>query len=253
VERSPALHELQALFWRALNGSVDPGLETVIGSTPTLSGTDRLGIYRRMFAGRLHDVLAEDFERTAAALGADRFAETVRAYLAAHPSRHPSVRHLGRHFAAFLAANPPTGAPAWLADLARLEWARVEVFDAPDATPVGPERLAAVPAAEWPRLTLVPIPALEVLDSAWPVHLAWRDGGDPPVAPTALRIWRQEATVYHTAMDALEREALARLQAGERFGEICQAVSHLEPEMAAAEAGSLLARWVEDGLIAGLR
>jgi hypothetical protein len=54
-------------------------------------------------------------------------------------------------------------------------------------------------------------------------------------------------------MDALEREALARLQAGERFGEICQAVSHLEPEMAAAEAGSLLARWVEDGLIAELR
>jgi hypothetical protein len=253
VERSPALREIQALFWRALNGAVDPALEAAIVSTPALPGAGRLGIYAGMYTGRLHDVLAEDFERTAKELGAERFAETVRVYLQEHPSEHPSVRHLGRHFAAFLASNPPAGAPPWLADLARLEWGRVEVFDAPDAAPIDLQRLRAVPVADWPGITLVPIPALDVLASAWPVHLIWRDAGDPPATPTALRIWRQNGTVYHAAMDALEREALARLRSGECFGEICEALTHLEPEAAAAEAGALLARWVEDGLIAGVR
>jgi hypothetical protein len=253
VERLPALHELQALFWRALNGSVDPALEAAIVSTPTLPGADRIAIYRGMYVNRLHDVLAEDFERTAEVIGRDRFGETARAYLAAHPSEHPSVRHLGRYFAGFIASHPPAGAPPWLADLARLEWARVEVFDAPDTTPVTVERLAAVAPEGWSGLRFVPVWAMEVLESAWPLHQIWRDGGDPPPDPTALRIWRQDGLVYHAPMDALERAALARLVSGQCFGEICEALTHLDPEAAAAEAGSLLVRWVEDGLIAELR
>ena len=253
MERSLALHELQALFWRALNGSVDPALEAAIVSTPALPGADRIDIYRGMYVNRLHDVLAEDFERTAEVLGPERFGETVRAYLAAHPSEHPSVRHLGRHFADFIATHPPGGAPPWLADLARLEWARVEVFDAPDATPITVQRLVAVPAEGWSGLRFAPVPAMEVLESAWPLHQIWRDGGDPPLDPTALRVWRQDGLVYHAPMDALEREALARLVSGQCFGEICEALTHLDPEAAAAEAGSVLVRWVEDGLIADLR
>jgi hypothetical protein len=53
-------------------------------------------------------------------------------------------------------------------------------------------------------------------------------------------------------MDGLEREALARLLSGQPLGEICEVFSHLEPGAAGAEAGSLLARWVEDGLIGDL-
>src|SRR5262249_61021381 len=103
----PALGELQALFWRTLNGSTEPALEAVVVSTPALPAAGRLDIYARMYFWRLHDALAGDFEKTAAALGADRFADTVRAYLAAHPSGHPSVPHLGRHFAGFPREAPP--------------------------------------------------------------------------------------------------------------------------------------------------
>jgi hypothetical protein len=250
---SPALREIQALFWRGLNGAVDPALEAAVVSTPALGAADRLQIYRAMYVGRLHDVLAEDFERTAAVVGPETFAETVRAYLAAHPSEHPSVRHLGRRFAAFLAEAPPPGAAPWLGDLARLEWARVEVFDAPDARPVDLAEARLVAETDWPGLVLVPIPALEVVESAWPVQRAWADGVDLAPEPTRLRVWRQDGCVYHAAMDRLEGAALAGLQAGQSFGEICEALGDLEPDTAAAEAGSLLARWLEDGLIAGLR
>jgi len=249
---SPALRDLQALFWRSLTEPPDTALEALVVSTPLLPGAQRLGIYSTMYAARLQDVLAEDFERVAAVLG-DGFAPVVRAYLAEHPSDQPSVRHLGRHLPAFLAATPPPAAPAWLPDLARLEWARVEVFDAPDLSPIDQDRLRGVPEANWPDLVLVPIPALVVLESAWPLHAIWRGETDPRPSPTALRIWRQEGVVFHAPMDGLEREAVARLRSGQRLGEICEAFSHLEPTAAGAEAGALLARWVEDGLIGALR
>jgi hypothetical protein len=247
----PPLRDLQALFWRTLNGASEPALEGVVVSTPGLAAAERLDIYGRMYFWRLHDALAEDFEKTAAALG-ERFADVVRGYLADHPSGHPSVRHLGRDFAGFLAARPPDGAPMWLADLARLEWARVEVFDAPDADPIRADDLRAIDGAEWPALTLRPTAALELIESPWPLHEIWRDGGAPSPADTSLRVWRESGAVYHCAMDPLERDALVRLRSGASFADICEALAHLEPDAAAAEAGSILARWLDDGLIVGL-
>jgi len=250
--REPALRELQALFWRTLNGASEPALEAAVAATPALGAADRLDIYARMYFWRLRDALAEDFEKTAAVLGDDAFADAVRAYLAVHPSAHPSVRHLGRHFPGFLGASPPAGFPPWLADLASLEWARVVVFDAPDTPPpVRADDLRAIPAGDWPGLRLRATSALEVVHSAWPLHTIWQDGGDPRPAPTALRVWREEGAVYHCAMDPLEREALAGLLSGASFGDICGALGHLEPDAAAAEAGSILARWLDDGLIVG--
>jgi hypothetical protein len=248
----PPLRDLQALFWRTLNGASEPALEAAVVSTPGLAAAERLDIYGRMYFWRLHDALAEDFEKTAAALGSERFADAVRGYLAEHPSGHPSVRHLGRDFAGFLAARPPDGAPAWLADLGRLEWARVEVFDAADADPIRADDLRAIDGADWPALRLRPTPALEVVESAWPLHEIWRDGGEPSPAPTSIRVWRDAGAVYHCAMDPLEREALAGLRSGASFGDICETLAHLDPDAAATEASSILARWLDDGLIVGV-
>jgi hypothetical protein len=188
------------LFWRTLSAS-EPALEAAVVSTPGLAAAERLDIYGRMYFWRLHDALAEDFEKTAAALGSERFADVVRGYLAEHPSGHPSVRHLGRDFAGFLAARPPDGAPAWLADLGRLEWARVEVFDAADADPIRAGDLRAIDAADWTALRLRPTPALEVVESAWPLHEIWRDGGDPSPARPRSASGATPGPVYHCAMD----------------------------------------------------
>ena len=248
---TPSLRDLQSLFWASLNGRQEPALRAVVRSTPGLGREDRLAIYAEMYVARLRDVLAEDFEKTAAALGPEGFTAVARAYLAEHPSEHPSVRHVGRHLPAFLASQPPPAAPVWLADLARLEWARVEVFDAPDDRPIGMADLLALPEAEWPQARLRAIPALEVVASDWPLHCIW-DGSRPDRTPTVLRIWRQNGGVYHCAMDAMEGVALAALREGRSFGEICEATADIDRAEAAAEAAALLARWIEDGLIAGV-
>jgi len=52
------------------------------------------------------------------------------------------------------------GAPPWIAELARFEWARLDLFDAPDAAPVALDALRAVAPEDWARLRFTPVPAL---------------------------------------------------------------------------------------------
>jgi hypothetical protein len=240
----PALRELQAAFWRSIAARPGDGapeaelLRIVPGGR--LAPPDRVAVYASMYLWRLVEALAEDFPKVAEALGRERFADVVRAYLAHHPSTEPSVRHLGRAFAAFLVGAEP----AWLADLARLEWARLDVFDAPDASPLTLDELRGVPAEEWPALRFVPVPALARLVAAWPVHELWSDPSEP-VAParTALRVWRDGFLVYQAPIDAVEEAALGHLLAGDPFGALCETVG--DP----ADAASLLLRWIADGIV----
>lgn len=249
---APALHELQRLFFRALEGDVTPALRDLVCSTPALAADRRIAIYADMYFWRLRGVLADDFEKTAAVLGDEAFTTAVRGYLGAHPSEHPSVRHVGRHFQAYLHAHLPSGAAPWIPDLAALEWARVETFDAADATAVRPADFGTVDPVDWPSIRFRVIPAMITVESGWPIHRAWDDPTTRLAPePTVLRVWRQDHVVYHCAVDRSEREAMRRLLAGEPFGSICEAFADLPPDDAGAAAGALIARWIEDGLVAG--
>lgn len=249
---APALREVQDAFWRSLarapgSGEApapDPALLAAVSPTPPLARAERVRVYADMYFLRLLDVLREDFPRVAGALGEERFEALAGAYLARHPSRHPSVRHVGAEFATFLAARP---LPAWLADLARLEWTRLEVFDEADDPVMTLDALRSVPADDWPGLRFAPVAALRTFVAGWPVHRLWQEESAAGAAParTALRVWRDRALgVYHTAMDDAEEVALAALVAGGTFAAVC------EPFDDPVEAGALLLRWIEDGIIA---
>jgi hypothetical protein len=240
---APPLRELQSAFWRALAtpGEPDARLLSVIRPTVALAPGDRVGIYAGMYLARIVDALREDFPKLAALLGEEPFADLVRDYLGEHPSAEPSIRHVGGALPAHVAARRP----GWLADVARLEWARLEVFDAPDETPLPPAALFDVPAEDWPGLRFALVPAVTRLVTGAPVHRLW-SGGSPPFAParTALRIWREGFAVYQTPMDVSEEAALDRLAAGGTFAAVC------EPFDDPADAAALLLRWLEDGIVA---
>jgi len=196
-------------------------------------------------------VLAEDFPRIAKILGGDAFDRLASDYLSAFPSVDPSVRHLGRALAEFLRERSDW--PPWTADLAALEWARVNAFDAPDDEPLSVAQLAAIDPARWPELRMAPVRSLEVLSLDWPAHRIWSEESaeHPAPAKTVLRVWRRaDFSVVHAPMDERESAAMRRMLAGETFGEICQAFADLDDDRAAQEAGALLLRWLEDGIIA---
>lgn len=270
------LGELQLRFLGALDPAsppIDAALLAAVNGTGSLDAAQRIRIYADMYRARLVDVLREDYPRVAAILGDADFAALACRYLARHPSTHPSVRHVGRRFADWIAGEA-TVAPN-LADLARLEWARVEVFDAADAEPLRLADLESLPPDEWPALRLRLIPACLVLESTWPVHAIWASADPDPEAdapadvcasadgaaerapetwtrePTVVRVWREGFSVSHAAMGPDEQRAFRVLARGEPFAEICAAIEEgLDADAAARQVGAILLRWLEDGLIA---
>jgi hypothetical protein len=262
------LRELQSRFLAVLGAAaaeagaecrattLDPALLQVVRGDGALGPAGRLEIYAGMYRTRLLDVLREDFPRTLAVLGDDAFAALAWRYVARHPSTHASVRHVGRRFADFLATEPSI--PVFVPDLARLEWARGEVFDAADAAPLRLCDLQATPAESWPALRFRPVPACVVVESDWPVHRIWAEAGLPATrcpepARTTVRVWREEWSVSHAAMGDAERRAFRALERGASFAEICAAGdTGLDASAAAREMGGILMRWLEDGLLCGV-
>jgi hypothetical protein len=257
-----SLGELQQRFLAAVTGGVaegapvaaDPALLALVRRQGTLGAVERLQIYADMYRTRLLDALRDDFPRARAVVGDPVFDALAGRYLAHRPSTHPSVRHVGGGFADHLAGEAE--APPFLADLAGLEWARVEVFDAPDPEPLRLADLATVAPDDWAAFCLRPIAACRVVEASWPVHEIWAAAADenaspvdPRPAPTTLRVWREEWSVSHAAMGAVEVQAFRALQRGEPFGAICAAVD-LPLEAAAREVGGVLLRWLEDGVLA---
>src|SRR5215510_9594225 len=132
-----SLHELQSRFFDSLAripgagpDSFDPILVKVVEGRGQLGPAARIDIYAQMYYARLLDVLRGDFPRVATVLGYEQFDAVVRAYLAQHPSTHPSLRYLAHCFPTFLKDRPEAELFPFLSDLAQLEWARLTVFDA---------------------------------------------------------------------------------------------------------------------------
>lgn len=258
------LRELQYSFFRSLatspgaSSGFEPILLDHVEGNSTLGPEERINIYAQMYFARLVEVLSQNFPRVFDILGFERFQDLVRAYIAQQPSVYPTIQDLGEHFSDFVAAHDVTQTWPFLGDLTRLEWLRLEVFDAPDAESLRLEDLQNIPPDEWPDLVFQLIPASQMLDSAWPVHSVWlAEDADQPktIQPeeTAVRIWRHELLVYQAPMQTTQKIALAAVRAGESFAGVCAALEAVLPaEEAPQVMGSLLLRWIEDGLLAKL-
>lgn len=226
------------------------------------SAAQRLRIYRDAYAARIVSVLRDDYPALCGALGREHFDALAREYLGAHPSRHPSLRYAGARLPEFIAGHAAArelrASAAWAADLARLELAVTDAFDAADVQPLARADLAALPPGSWHALELALVPGAQLLAFAHPVRAlrAAHDAAQPlaqaaltPLAECVL-VWRRGERVLHREVGAEEHALLARVARGARFGELCALAAEARgDEAGAALAASLLARWVEDALL----
>jgi hypothetical protein len=227
------------------------------------SAEERLAVYSFMYRARFVEALKSQFPRLARLVGVDAFADLTAAYLDDVPSRHPSLRELGRALPGWLAAER-SDEPV-LTALAALEWARADVYDLADEPAMTLDAPRAFPPERFGELPLRLIAAHRFVEVDQGTESLW-DGlvpdpaGMPPMldaaraaerAPGAtLLVWRQEITVYHRAVEREERAALALLSAGSNFGVICDQLSAAYgDEAAAARAFAWLSTWISDGLL----
>ncbi|HXJ22644.1 MAG TPA: DNA-binding domain-containing protein [Polyangia bacterium] len=212
------------------------------------SAERRLQVYATMYRLRMAEALESQFPRVAARLGVEEFGRLSVAFLADFPSRHASLRELGRQLPAWLAAARPDQ-PA-LAGLARLEWARDDVFDLADQRPLAVETLRALPPERFAELPLGLIDAHRLLDLDATAFALWDEAPAERDARGGALVWRQDVTVYHRALGASERTALDAVARGTRFGTICEQLAiDRSDEEAAAQAFAWLSTWAIDGLL----
>jgi hypothetical protein len=218
-----------------------------------------LGVYREAYALRLIEVLTNDYPGLMAMAGPADFDRMARAYIAAHPSHHPSVRWFGAHLAGFLATTAPYSSTPAAAEMARFEWALGEAFDAADAAPVLAADLMALPPEAWQELRFSLLPSFRRLTLAYDVPQAWQRReevapGDLEVAPagrqTDWAIWRPERTSHFRSLAPDEAAMLAAMIDGQAFPELCESlVAHVGEDAAPAQAAGRLRSWVEEGMI----
>lgn len=241
---------VDAALWDA--GERGRALELDLAGDARLDGTGRLRIYADMVAARLREALEVTYPSVARACGDERFASLSAEYFAACPSRTPSLRDCGALLPAFL---DYAGEPGWLADLARLEWARTEVFDEIDEPLLEESALRALAPEAFVELPLRLAAAHRVIDLDHDVAPLFRASGPALPRATTLLVWREDTNVYHRPLDAFEAELLRRLgRATATFGDLCaRIVDEVGEEEAPARAFGFLGRWVSDGLLVSAR
>jgi hypothetical protein len=210
-----------------------------------------------MYFVRIHDVLREEYARTAGAVGGEVFHALVTDYLQACPPANPSLREAGARLPAFVRSHGLTAERPWLAELARLERARLEVFDGADAATVSIASLRAIEPAHFGALRLALIPAHRLLENRFSITDTWRaedPAATPPRdAPERLIVWRRDVDVFHRVADADEARWLPGLAqpGGIAFEALCAELAEARAdEAAAARAFELVARWASEGLLA---
>ena len=234
------------------------GLDAVVLGDDRLSAEARVDIYANMYFYRILDALKEDFPATLAVLGADNFHNLVTGYMLEYPPTDPSISHCGRHLADYLRDHPMRESAPFIADLARLERAIVEVFQAPDAAALNPDSLRAIAPEEWPALKLAIHPSAQILALGWRVsellraveeHREWKASGagrsqSPRLAERCARLLSRsrKSGSGRSRSDLARRDVRGNLR-GRRGA--CRA-----DQDPVAAMNRMLARWLSDSLLA---
>jgi Putative DNA-binding domain len=250
----PSLLEVQRAFAGAMldenQRAVWPHLADV-----GFSAGERLRIYRNTCRSTLVETLRMTYPAVERIVGREFFDVAAERYVAAHPANSGYLNDYGGGFAAFLAAFEPARELAYLADVARYEWALSFAANAVDAPVLEAGVLLAMDAEHHARLRFAPHPSVSCLELDYPADeiadavLAGDEAamGEIDLARGAVRI------VVHRGPHGLETERLtarayefvSRLCAGEALSRVI--------ETAPEQAPMLLAQQLAKGRLSAYR
>ncbi|WP_044872378.1 putative DNA-binding domain-containing protein [Pseudomonas sp. LFM046] len=148
-----------------------PGLRAWNGSDPAR----RFAVYRNNVLASLTGALAETFPVVQQLVGDEFFRAMARLYVQANPPRSALLAFYGDGFPDFIGAFPPATGLPYLADVARLELARVHAYHAADRAPLDGASLALAlgDPDQLPGMRLVLHPSVAVLDSDFAILSLW--------------------------------------------------------------------------------
>ncbi len=235
----PVLPELQGRFAESLlakpGGALDVSLAAAIGDS-AIAKTERFAVYRNNAQSSLIGVLRAVFPVTADLAGAENFAYAARRFLCTHPPNEARLLAYGAEFPAWLAAFEPAAKQPWLAEMARLEWARNEALFAADAAPLDPKILSELPPERVGSLCFVAHPATRLVASDFALNALWcasreaQPRPDPTGAETVL-VLRPNYEVTQLLLSPGEAKLTDGLRVGRALSEAAMAALKAEADL----------------------
>lgn len=242
------LRALQRRFRDALLRDTPPPAEILGGAVPAAA---RLGVYRANVFGNLTAALRLTYPAVNRLVGEAFFAAAAARFIREASPASPDLHEYGAGFAAFLADYPPAAGLAYLADIARLEWAVCRAIHADPAPPLDPAALAGHEDAVFtmhPTLTLLRTagPARAIWEAVLGPDDAANDAAkdialaaiDPAAPGETLAVLAPDGALLVRALTHAEAALAMALAAG---ASLSAALSAVPPEDAAASFAALLA------------
>jgi len=189
----------------------------------TMQPLERLAVYRGMYPLRMRDALAADYPGLAAFLGHRRFFEFVLSYVRVFPSSSYTFARLGDHVPEFLRRTRRFPPAPFLRELATLERAINEVFDADEEDVEDPASPPRHVSADWKSRRFAVTPTLRLLAfrcAAGPALDALKAGRRPATRPRAtwVALHRRRYTVCRLDLTRAEFRLLGALSKGQTLG-----------------------------------
>jgi hypothetical protein len=216
------------------------------------------GVYRHAYGSRLVEAMRNDHQLLHLYLGDETFDNMGHAYVEARPSEHPNLRWFSQGLPGFLKSAEPYCNHPVLSDLAALEKALNDAFDAPEAPVLALSDMAGFAPELWNDLVFQPHPSssrLNLPTNAAAIWLALKNDETPPDATTQedlsrLLIWRQDTTPMFRELPTEEAMMWDEAANGIPFGVLCSMLAtYDDPDGAAARGAGYLHGWVTAGLL----
>ncbi|MGC3969457.1 MAG: DNA-binding domain-containing protein [Pirellulales bacterium] len=217
---------------------VAAGLDEVVGASLSQTAVERLDVYAHGYWARLLECLREEFPVLRTAIGDEAFDGLAVGYLTDRPSTSYTLGRLSERFAEHLQSTlgdqRDDDFGRFVVELARLERAINDVFDAPGGETLGfltAEELAAIPAYEQAALSLCLLPTVRLLEFEFDVNSfygALRFGSETLPSPekrrSFLALSRRGYVVRRHPVDEPQFQMLQQIASGRTLGEALSAV-----------------------------
>ena len=210
----------------------------------------RLAVYRNNVMASLIDAMAQTFPVVQELVGEEFFRAMAGPFVRRHPPRTRVLAQYGGDFPAFIEGFGPAGSVPYLADVARLEMARVEAFHAADAEPLdGSAACRALECGERIgelRLALLPsvrlVQSRHAIVSIWAAHQGHGDLADvDPDAPEEALVLRPQLDVVVLRSDPGMASFVQCIQRGADLAECAATAASEVPGFDLAAALQVLA------------
>ncbi len=132
------------------------------------------GVYAHHARASLRIAIEEAFPIMKRLVGLDFFTAMAEQFVTAHPPKQGWLSSYGEAFPEFVAQYPAAADLAYLADLARIEWARVRAANAPNDPGLDLKSLATLDEAALGSLCLSLHGAATLVCSPFPVFDIWQ-------------------------------------------------------------------------------